>query len=206
MKEWYTPVELLQHKIVIGLIGMQGSGKGTFSRLLKEFGARNSYGVVEVFSSGGILAQLLDATGTPKTRANMQNMAIMVRKLFGDVITEAMRKKIDASDATVVVFDGVRWASDVKMITSFPRHMLVSITADRWTRYERLKLRKEKAGEEMTSEEQFIEEENAETEVEIPVIAQMASMEISNEVTPEEFEHEVNRRCCLYLRFGGFVG
>lgn len=185
IKEWYPPQAM---KVVVGLVGAKGSGKGTFVQTLERLVSGDGR-TIQSFRSGDILARILTALGFPLTRENMQNLAVELRKTFGDtIITDAMRKQIAESDADVVIFDGVRWLPDAAMIAEFPKSVLIHIYADPLVRYQRMKTRKEKAGEEMATYEQFMKEEGAATEVEIPKIAEDAHFEFENNSTVQDFE------------------
>lgn len=187
-------------KIVIGLVGEKGSGKETFVKLLTEVAPKLS---IFHTRSSDILAETLEAWGLPKTRENLQDLAIIMKDKFGPAtVSNAVAKRIDSSSQDLAIFDGVRWDSDVELIRSFSRNFLIYITADLMIRYERLKERKEKAFEEGTTFEQFMKEEKKENELLIPTIGQSADVAIINNTTLEEFKNKVENFYQTYIQRG----
>lgn len=181
----------MNHKLIIGLLGEKGGGKGTFTSVLKESLPDKT---IESYRSRDILSDILNILNLPLTRDNFQTLAPLLRDNFrSDIITQAIAKKISQSEADIVIFDGVRWNSDVELIRTFPNNYLVYVTADPKIRYQRTKLRKEKAGEDQATFEQFLEEETAETERYIPIIGATADFKIINNGSLDEFKNQVSQ-------------
>ncbi len=174
---------------VVGLVGEKGSGKETFSVFLEQIATGKTIYHIR-FSD--ILKQTLLLWDLPITRENLQLLAIIMDQGFGQgSLTHAISEQIVGSDADIIILDGIRWESDVKLLESFPHHMLIYITADLEKRYNRLLLRGEKS-EEMTSTlDQFIREEQAENELLIPKIGKSAAVKIENNGTLEDFKEAV---------------
>lgn len=178
-------------KIIIGLVGEKGSGKGTFTDLLQEVLPNKN--VIQLRSSD-VLKETLESWNLPKTRENYQKLAVAMRDTFApDALTQAMYKRIINTEADVVIFDGVRWETDVKMLKQFPQSYIVYVTAGLPVRYQRLKTRREKEGEATTTMDQFVKEEQAETEVLIPKIGTEADFKIINEGTLEDYKGKVKK-------------
>ena len=185
-------------KIIIGVVGEKGSGKGTFAKLLQEVLPQKT---IEVIRSSDILKQTLQLWGLPETRGNLQRLTIMVEQAFGSgTLSHTVHEKLVNSQADIVIFDGVRWEVDVEMLRQFPQNFLVYITADPHIRHERTKVRGEKAGEENATFEQFMREEQALTEVLIPEIGLLADLTINNNGSTEDFKKQVEEFCQNYLR------
>lgn len=106
-------------------------------------------------------------------------------------LSHAIFERIKNLKADIIIIDGVRWESDVELVRIFPKNYLIYITADLKTRYERLKKRGEKEGEEETTFEQFVSEENAANELLIPKIGKGADFKIENNGSFEELKKEV---------------
>src|SRR5690349_18604003 len=140
--------------LVLGLVGEKGSGKETFCVFLEQIAQRKTVFHIR-FSD--ILKQTLMLWDLPITRENLQRLAVVMDDGFGvGTLTHAISEQIVGSDADIIILDGIRWQSDVKLLESFPHHKLIYITADLEKRYNRLLLRGEKS-EEMTSTlDQFI--------------------------------------------------
>jgi dephospho-CoA kinase len=176
-------------KYYIGVVGEKGSGKETFVSILSEIVAPAS---VAHIRSSEILGETLDIWDIPRTRRNLQDLAIIMDKGFGKgMLTHAMEMRMRRSDADIVVYDGIRWDTDATMLRTFPSSILVYVTAPVRMRFERTKQRKEKAGEETTSFEKFLEEEKVATELDIVRIGNNADYIIENDGTLEKFKEKV---------------
>lgn len=165
-------------QMVIGIIGENGAGKGTLIKMLcEELGEGCA-----VLSTGRILLQTLASWHVPPTRANMQLLPVVMEQAYGiGALARVMSADIAQSQERIVFYDAVRWLSDVQAVRrSEQRNILVYVTAEKQLRYERLRLRRQKAGEEYMTWEQFIAEEEAATEIMIPVLARGADTVISN--------------------------
>jgi dephospho-CoA kinase len=179
--------------IIIGIAGETGSGKGAFVEYLKHCVARY---IVRKVSSSDILNETLDTWDMEKTRSNLQKLAIAMDKEFGQgTLTHAVARRINETFADIVVFDGVRWESDVDMIRSYNKNLLVYITADVKKRYERARNRKEKIGEAFASLDNFIKSETVSTESNIPLVGAKADVKIENNGTTDEFREMIEKFC-----------
>ncbi len=185
--------------ILIGLVGENGSGKETFANLLKEKFGTNA--VTHIHTSD-LLKETLTAWSVPLTRRNLQDMAIIMDHAYGKgTLSRAIKERITNAKTDFVILDGVRWQSDVDLIRSITPNKLVYITASVEHRYERIKTRKEKVGEDQASFEQFLKEEQIETELEIKNIGKGADITIVNDGSIEDLRREVeastNKITCI---------
>ena len=176
-------------KIVIGLVGEKGSGKGTFVSLLREIVPKKSVAQIR-FSD--ILFETLDLWGIQTTRRNLQELAIAMRNTYGeDIIARVTCERAVHVRADIVILDGIRWPPEVGMIRKLLNNTIVYVTADSRLRYERLKVRGEKVGEANATLEQFLEEELAATESFISSIGAAADFRIVNDTSVEDFRRQV---------------
>ena len=177
-------------KIIIGLAGQKGAGKGTFVEFLTAEAQKRNL-TIQAFKSSDILTAMLKAGGIPIIRENMQILASLLVSGFGkDIISESVRVKMEESSAHIVIFDGVRWLSDIQMIRKFTGGKLVFINAEKMNRYTRIKNRGEKPEEKNLSLSQFEAEEEAPTEIFIPQIQEMADFVIENNESKKTFRQE----------------
>ncbi len=177
-------------KIVIGLIGEKGSGKGTVSDyLIKNYGAAH-------YSTSRILKRTIESLHLPSTRENYIKLALVLKDAFwSSVVIDALIRDIEESDAKIVIADGIRMHGDVEPFRKKygKNFFLIYVTADLKTRYERTKKRKEKAGEDKTTLKQFILEEGGLTEVSIHEIGKKADFIFDNNGTKKELEAQTEK-------------
>jgi dephospho-CoA kinase len=179
-----------QKKLIIGLVGEKGSGKQTFADFLKELANQK---IAHVRTSD-ILAETLNLWTIPTTRINLQHLAIIMDREYGQgSVTRAVEQRIKNLDAEIIILDGVRWTTDVALIRKFSKNVLVYITANQKTRYLRLKKRSSKVNEKGLSFKQFLKEEKEKTEVEIPKIAKTADVKIINDSSYNSFKKQVEQ-------------
>jgi len=174
-------------KLIIGFVGQIACGKGTAADLLRE-----QYGA-GYYRFSAILGDLLARLSIEKTRDNLIKMSEATRKYFGeDVLAYAIEKDAVQAKEDIVIIDGIRRPGDIVVLEPLPIFKLVAIDVPPKLRYERMKGRGEKAGENQLTWEQFQEQENAPTEVTIPLVMERAWKTISNEGGREEFETKVH--------------
>lgn len=174
---------------VIGLVGEKGSGKETFCIFLEEFAKEKKFLHIR-FSD--ILKQTLMLWDLSFTRHNLQILAQVMDKGFGKgALSHAISEQIKGSEADIIILDGVRWNTDLDLLKSFPKSILIYITADLEKRYKRLLLRGEKSEEKISTLTQFRIEEMAQNELLIPKIGKEAIYKIENNGTLEEFKRDV---------------
>ena len=168
-------------KIVIGIIGEIGSGKGAAARYLKEkFGAENLR-----FST--MLRDIMRRIHLPETRENMQTVSTMLRRTFGeDVLARVMYDDAVEATAPLIVTEGIRRPSDIAFLSKLPGFRMIYITCDEKLRFARMHIRNENADDGTLTWEEFRVRSNAETETQIPAIAQLAEYKIDNNGTADE--------------------
>ena len=173
-------------KLIIGLVGQAGCGKGTAANFLKE---NYQAGYIR-FSA--ILADILESLAVTKTRENFIKISGAVRREFGeDVLSYAVERVALNTLEDIVIVDGIRRPEDIVALEPLPQFKLVAIQASPELRFERMKKRGEKAEESRMSWEQFQKEGQAPTEVTIPSVISRAWKTIQNEGTKEAFEATV---------------
>lgn len=176
--------------IVIGVIGEKGSGKETFANLLAEILPHKK---VLGIATSNILKQTLSLWDLPDIRENYTKLVISMEEVFGaGTLARANKKLIEQSDAEIVVVDGLRRYPEIDLIRSFPQNYLVYLTASPQVRFERIKNRAAKENETSMSFENFMQEENLETERLIKEMAKGADYTIENNEGLEEFKQKIN--------------
>lgn len=193
-------------KVVIGLVGKKGCGKDAFYDYLKHLANLASVDEdsphkqshidagfqIQRVKSSNVLIETLKKWGLPVARENMQKLAKGMETMFGEgTLSNTMYPLILDCNSPVVVFDAVRWPTDIKILRKFFPSFLVYIVADEKNRYERIKNRGEKLEENNLSFEQFREEEKASTEILIEQLGAVADFKIENNGTLEQFQEKV---------------
>lgn len=183
-------------KLIIGLVGEKGGGKETFGELLISLLPNKRICHIR-FSD--LLAETLNLWSIPKTRQNLQKIAVAMKDEFGvNTLPDALFDKINQVECDIVLLDGVRWESDVKLVRNFKENVLVYVTADLMVRYNRIRKRNEKAFEDATSFEQFMKEEKAENELLIPKIGHEADFMAINNTSVEDLKKQIQHFISQY--------
>ena len=177
-------------KIIIGLIGEKGAGKGTVSEYLIE-----KYGAVH-YGTSKILRRTLEDLHVPITRDNLIKLALVLKEGYGpSIIIDSLIHDMEKNGSNVIIADGIRMHGDVEPFRKKYKKnfFLVYVTANLKLRYERTKKRKEKEGEDKTTFEEFLEEEGKLTEVSIHEIGRQADFKLNNNGTAEELKRQVDK-------------
>ena len=183
--------------LLVGLLGEKRSGKGTFVNFLMQRVKPKSVGRVR---SVDVLYETLKIWGIDATRMNLIKLAVAMDSAYGKgTLTEAVRQRIAKDNSDIVIFDGVRWPTDEKLIRSFEKNLIVYVTAGAKTRWLRGLTAGEKVGEDKTTFEKFLEEEGAKTEEFISGIGSRADFKIVNEGSLEDYKKEVQKFCEKFL-------
>jgi dephospho-CoA kinase len=161
--------------IIIGIIGLLSSGKGTAAEYLVNKYKASHYG----FSDA--LRDILQRLYIEENRQNLQNLSTLLRQEFGeDTLARTMAQDIKNDKADIIVVEGIRREADLKYLTDFPHFHLISIDADLETRYERLTKRLQNADDAKKTMGDFIKDNQKETEVLIPPLMLKAEFHINN--------------------------
>ena len=172
-------------KKIIGLVGEMGSGKDTFCDYVKAH-----YQNVYFMRFSDALTDILKIFFDDVKREDQQWISSALRERFGgDILVKALVKKIEKISDGIVILNGVRRPDDFKALKSIGGK-LIYITADPKIRWERMKIRGEKADDDVTFE-QFIEMGKAEAESLITTIGAEADFRIDNNGSKEQLQEQI---------------
>ena len=182
-------------KVVIGLIAKSAAGKETFDTLLKEWAIEHGYMAHVVYTgTDGLLGAIgddLNGTGFVKTAGNLIALSNVIRKHFGkETLANGAKRLVEQSEAQIVVYDAVRWDTDLCAVQSFKDHLTVFVSVNADTRYERLKARA-RPGEAVITWLEFVKREQDPTAIEIQRLGEMADCLIPNDLGLEEYREAV---------------
>lgn len=188
----------MMKKTYIAIVGKMASGKEIFGSILREelasavSGETRSYPRVLSHRFSDPLNMILDILHIPKERAHQQKLSTVLREAFGEeVIGNALQKLAEADQAEIIFFDGVRRPQDVAMFRGFSNSYLVAIEAPAEIRFERLKKRNDRPGDANKTWEEFLAENNAESESKIEEIAKEADATIDNSGTLDALRKQI---------------
>jgi|AACY02.16.fsa_nt_gi Dephospho-CoA kinase len=175
-------------KLILGLVGPAGAGKGTVAeRLKKRYGADS-----RIFSD--MMRNVLHCIGLESSRDHLIRLSVALRGAFGqDVFAKAMERQVAESSAEIVIVDGIRRTEDIQHLEKLPQFHLIEVHAPARIRFERIKKRGEKAGETEMSWELFQKTEQRETERTVAAVAQKAEFRIENGGDRSQLEEEITR-------------
>ncbi len=174
-------------KIVIGLVGEVGSGKDTVGKYLEE-----KYGAKQVRFADPI-KDTLSIYFDKLSRADQQWLFLAFQERFGDdILSRAIRKKIEDEENQIVVVNGLRMPPDLKFIRSFENNKILYITASPNIRWERASKRDEKS-DDSTSFENFEKIDLKPTEINVPKIGAEADFKIDNKDNLEYLLSETDK-------------
>lgn len=162
-------------QLIIGLAGPIASGKTTCVDYIKTQYSASSYR----FSH--LLRDILERAHLPQDRDHLVRISEIMRAEFGeDLLAKAMAKDVQKDDSPIVVVDGVRRLADIEYLKQLPGFVLVEVTAEAETRYQRLTQRTEKSDDASKTFEQFLADEERSTEQSILEVLQHADYTIDN--------------------------
>lgn len=174
-------------KIVLGIIGKNASGKTTATEYLKE-----KYQAT-AFRFSDPLKDILNRLHLENNRHNFQMLSTILRQNFSeDILSQTIAEDVKKTEAKIVITEGVRRPTDVKYLKDLPNYHLIYIDTEQKTRYERLKIRVEKPGDQEKTWEEFQTEENQESEQKIDEIAVTAEYKIDNNGSLEDLYEQLD--------------
>lgn len=174
-------------RLVIGLVGRKGSGKGKCAGILKT-----TYGA-SVYRFSDVLRDILDRLFVEKNRENLIKLSEVLRQGFGEeILRHALLKQAEQDPAPLVVLDGIRRVEELRALQEIPGFHLVNISAPLETRYARIKQRGENAGETTRTLESFRELEQASTEVTISDVEVLAERTVDNSGDADQLAAQID--------------
>lgn len=175
-------------KIILGIAGEIGAGKGTIANYLAEhYGASK-----RAFSDS--LKDVADRMHLEKNRENLQKISTMFRENFhDDILSEVVFFDVKNDDVKIVVIDGVRRRADIEFFKDIEGFKLVYVEAEMKNRYQRITHRGEKSDDNSKTFEQFEKDHQREAEREITQLKKIADFTLDNNGSFDELYKQVDR-------------
>ncbi|MBI4087227.1 MAG: hypothetical protein HY434_00130 [Candidatus Liptonbacteria bacterium] len=180
-------------RVLIGLVGPPLAGKETVAEFIAHIASEKGLAFGH-HRSRGILEATLKLWHKEVNRPNMQKLLRVMEApgAFGEgSLSGAIRQRLAGNEADIVIYDAVRLPSDETMMRDLDG-LILAITADEKTRYNRAKQRRREGEAELTIE-QFQVEDTASTEIHIPNIASRADWTIDNNGNADDLRLEVKK-------------
>lgn len=170
--------------IVIGVVGLPGSGKGEFSNIAKKMG-------IPVIVMGDVVRKALDDAGLKRTDRNMGEMSRHLRAGLGmDALAKLTIPDIEDKKSDLVVVDGIRGDSEVELYRDyFDNFCLVSIESSFESRLKRMGTRGR--SDDTADEESLRKRDERETGWGLGRAFRMADFRIENEGSLDDFSEKV---------------
>ena len=173
----------MSHKLLVAFVWPIGSGKGKASEILKEHYDCDVYG----YSSP--LRSIVSLIGQEATRENLSNLSLSLRQIFGqDVLEKSAIEAYKRSDKSIIFLDGVRRESDIANLRKMEEFILIYIDAPTELRYKRVTGRGQNAGDTDKSFEDFLKDEEHDTERSIRSLRPLANTVIENTGSEADIE------------------
>jgi len=175
----------------LGIASEIGAGKTTVGEYIKK--KHNG----KAFKFSEPLRDILKRLNLEETRANVQNLSTALRETFGQqLLSSVLLLDIKKSDSQVIIIDGIRRLEDIEFFKNLPEFLLIYIEAPERMRFGRIVGRGENFGDSTKTFEQFQKDNQAETELMIHKLKDVAKEVIDNSGTPED----------LYARIDAVIG
>ena len=172
--------------IIIGVVGMPGSGKGVLDDAARERG-------FSVIVMGDVIREETTHRGLEPTPENIGKVMLEIRKEEGPfVVAKRCVAKVAEAKTRCVLIEGIRSFNEVKEFRrNFPNFKLLAVHSSPETRFHRLFNRGR--SDDSTNRRTFGDRDERELQVGIGSAIAMADHIIVNEGNMEQFKAEVKR-------------
>ena len=180
-------------RILIGITGTDGAGKGTVVRYLAD-----KKGFIH-YSARALLIEELNARGEELTRANMRLIANELRAQHGNdfLVTHYLRVR-ESEQPMRCIIESIRTVAEAETLKAHGG-ILIAVDADQMVRYERVQARRSET--DRVTFEQFAAHEALEANdpdphgMQKPRVIAMADHIIMNNGAIEDLERQVDALC-----------
>ncbi|UCC57843.1 MAG: flagellar hook-basal body complex protein FliE [Candidatus Bathyarchaeum sp.] len=176
----------MRDKVVVGVVGMPGAGKGAFRRVIQRMG----YPVVIM---GDEVREEVKRRNLKPTPENLGKVMLQLREAEGPVaVAKRCIPKLKNVKEGVVVVDGIRSLHEVKEFKKhFPNFALIALHTSPKTRYQRLSQRRR--SDDPKDWETFMQRDLRELSVGLGAVIATADHTIVNEGTLTQLKRKIQQ-------------
>lgn len=175
-------------EIIFCLTGEMASGKGTVAKYL----VKKYQGNAHRFST--MLRDLAKRMYLEESRNNLQKISQIFRQDFGeDILSKVIYQDVKNDRHKIVAVDGVRRASDIKYLKTFPNFKLIYIETGLAERFARTKARFENSDDEGKTFAEFKKDQKKEAELQIRGMKVKADFVIDNNGDFKELYSKIDK-------------
>ncbi len=171
---------------VVGLVGKTATGKGMVANILEEKLKDRGLSVSRLRFSDSLREFIEElrkkGINLAMSKLNLISIAEAGKLAFmPDFLAQSMVRRTKNCHTNFCIWDGLRWPDeDLLALRSFPKNMLIAVTAEDSVRHRRFIERNENWYDSATSYNDFIAMDSMDTEKFIPNIIEKADLVIPN--------------------------
>jgi dephospho-CoA kinase len=174
---------------IVGAVGAIGSGKDT---VISYISTKSSMPIISI---GDIARDIVKSEGLPLTREHLQQITVKYYEKFGKTyFIEETVNRIKRSRHDKVLITGIRAPTDVETLRKnfLDDFILISVTADKRKRFQRLKMRGD-LRDPKTWREFLEQDQNEEKIFHINESCKLANYRIDNNGTFQELFQKIDK-------------
>jgi dephospho-CoA kinase len=176
----------VKDKVVVGVTGMPGAGKGAFRRVIQRMG-------FPVVIMGDEIRAEVKRRELEPTPENLGNVMLQLREAEGPAaVAKRCVPKLQITKERMVVVDGVRSLHEVEEFKKyFPNFTLIALHSSPKTRYQRLSRRRR--SDDPKSWETFMQRDLRELNVGLGAVIATADYMIVNDGTLSQLRKKIQQ-------------
>jgi len=178
----------MQKKIIIGITGHSGSGKGTIAQYLANHHKAQYIRYSDVFRN------ILNELHIEQSRKNIDHISVTLREAFGqDVLGEVVKRKIENSNSQLFVIEAIRRPADIEDLLGIGKFILFFVDVPIETRHQRAVVRNQNPGDADKSLEEFAQDQKDDTQIRIEKLRDSADYVIDNTRSEQELLVDIEK-------------